>query len=259
MELRPAHRRRRPRPLLPRRVRRRVHPGGSRGRLRHHARAARLARRRQPPAPRRYSKGSRYSMLETIREYAAERLEAVADVEALRRRHADYYLELARSANLSSEVAASNGMTSSSPSRRTFARRSTGPQRPARSRSPSSSSSRSRTSGTRAIPLRACAASRRYSAGRAMSRCRFAPELYGRSAAPQAGDLELAEQAIRESLNAFRAIGDELGVGTLLPAWGERPQSRRASACPGAARGEPGDLSPPRLPQRRGDNNRRAR
>ena len=44
--------------------------------------------------------GSRYSMLETIREYAAERLDALADVEALRRRHAEYYLELARSANL---------------------------------------------------------------------------------------------------------------------------------------------------------------
>jgi transposase len=36
------------------------------------------------------------------------------------------------------------------------------------------------------------------------------------SAATLAGDLELAEQAIRESLDAFRAIGDELGVGHLL-------------------------------------------
>jgi ATP/maltotriose-dependent transcriptional regulator MalT len=36
------------------------------------------------------------------------------------------------------------------------------------------------------------------------------------SVATLAGDLELAEQAIHESLDAFRALGDELGVGTLL-------------------------------------------
>jgi tetratricopeptide (TPR) repeat protein len=36
------------------------------------------------------------------------------------------------------------------------------------------------------------------------------------SASTLAGDLELAEQAIHESLDAFRAIGDELGVGNLL-------------------------------------------
>jgi tetratricopeptide (TPR) repeat protein len=35
-------------------------------------------------------------------------------------------------------------------------------------------------------------------------------------AASLAGDLELGEQAIHESLDAFRAIGDELGVGNLL-------------------------------------------
>ena len=50
------------------------------------------------------AKGSRYSMLETIREYAAERLDALADVEALRRRHAEYFLELAQSANLTTEA-----------------------------------------------------------------------------------------------------------------------------------------------------------
>jgi tetratricopeptide (TPR) repeat protein len=35
-------------------------------------------------------------------------------------------------------------------------------------------------------------------------------------AASLAGDLELGEQAIRQSLDAFRAIGDELAVGNLL-------------------------------------------
>jgi tetratricopeptide (TPR) repeat protein len=37
-------------------------------------------------------------MLETIRDYAAERLEQLEDAEAVRRRHADYYLRLAEEA-----------------------------------------------------------------------------------------------------------------------------------------------------------------
>jgi len=36
------------------------------------------------------------------------------------------------------------------------------------------------------------------------------------SAATLAGDLELAERAIRESLETFRAVGDELNIGSLL-------------------------------------------
>ena len=40
----------------------------------------------------------RFGMLETIREYAAERFEAKGDAETLRRRHADYYLALAEQA-----------------------------------------------------------------------------------------------------------------------------------------------------------------
>jgi predicted ATPase/DNA-binding SARP family transcriptional activator len=39
----------------------------------------------------------RYNMLETIREFASERLAERGDEEELRRRHAEYYLELARS------------------------------------------------------------------------------------------------------------------------------------------------------------------
>jgi predicted ATPase len=45
----------------------------------------------------RYS-GERFWMLETIREYATERLEQFEGVEALRRRHADYFLRLAEEA-----------------------------------------------------------------------------------------------------------------------------------------------------------------
>jgi predicted ATPase len=41
--------------------------------------------------------GERYYMLETIREFASERLAESGEEDALRRRHAEYYLELARS------------------------------------------------------------------------------------------------------------------------------------------------------------------
>jgi predicted ATPase/class 3 adenylate cyclase len=46
---------------------------------------------------------TRYSMLETIRELAAERLRVAAEDDALRRRHAEHYLAVARSANLSAD------------------------------------------------------------------------------------------------------------------------------------------------------------
>jgi predicted ATPase/DNA-binding SARP family transcriptional activator len=42
--------------------------------------------------------GDRYSMLETIREYAGEKLETSADGDALRRRHAEHFLALAERA-----------------------------------------------------------------------------------------------------------------------------------------------------------------
>ncbi|MBD0354764.1 MAG: tetratricopeptide repeat protein [Rubrobacteraceae bacterium] len=43
----------------------------------------------------RYDEGPRFSMLETIREYAAERLESSGEAEGIRRAHAVYYLALA--------------------------------------------------------------------------------------------------------------------------------------------------------------------
>jgi predicted ATPase len=46
----------------------------------------------------------RFWMLETIREFAAERLEQSEEAEAVRRRHAEHYLEVADSANLSLEA-----------------------------------------------------------------------------------------------------------------------------------------------------------
>lgn len=44
--------------------------------------------------------GSRYTMLETIREYALERLDGSPDAEDVRRRHAEFFLATAESANL---------------------------------------------------------------------------------------------------------------------------------------------------------------
>ena len=46
--------------------------------------------------------GSRYTMLETIREYAALQLEAAPDAERLRRRHAEYLLALGDAADAAS-------------------------------------------------------------------------------------------------------------------------------------------------------------
>jgi predicted ATPase len=43
--------------------------------------------------------GVRYEMLETVREYASERLAATSDSDAVRRRHAEYYLSLAETAD----------------------------------------------------------------------------------------------------------------------------------------------------------------
>jgi predicted ATPase/DNA-binding SARP family transcriptional activator len=48
--------------------------------------------------------GSRYVMLETIREFAQERLEPPGERDALQRRHAEYFLATAESANLMQET-----------------------------------------------------------------------------------------------------------------------------------------------------------
>jgi non-specific serine/threonine protein kinase len=48
--------------------------------------------------------GNRFSMLETIREYAQERFADLADADEISRRHADHYLALGESANLSAEA-----------------------------------------------------------------------------------------------------------------------------------------------------------
>jgi predicted ATPase len=52
-----------------------------------------LIRRVEPPG-----RPSRFSMLETIREFGQERLEASSDLEPVRRRHAEHFLDLAEEA-----------------------------------------------------------------------------------------------------------------------------------------------------------------
>jgi predicted ATPase len=52
----------------------------------------------------RVREGERFWMLETIREYAVERLNDSGDAERIRRRHAEFFLALAKGAGLSSEA-----------------------------------------------------------------------------------------------------------------------------------------------------------
>jgi predicted ATPase/DNA-binding SARP family transcriptional activator len=166
------------------------------------------------------ARGSRYSMLETIREYASERLEALGDADVVRRRHAEYFLELARSANLASEAPAGGeqryDVVISEQSNIRAAidwAAATGDVALAleltvaletfwTTSDPFEGVRRLEALLARAgnVPLRL-----RARALRALS-----------GAASQAGDLELAERTIHESLDGFRAIGDELGVGNLL-------------------------------------------
>ena len=69
--------------------------------------------------------GDRYWMLETIREFAAERLDELADASSLRDRHAAWYVELGERARPELRAReARSGSTGSTPSRRTCGRRS---------------------------------------------------------------------------------------------------------------------------------------
>jgi predicted ATPase/DNA-binding SARP family transcriptional activator len=163
---------------------------------------------------------SRYPMLETIREYAEERLEALPDAEAVRRRHADYFLDLARSANLASEAPAA------------------GEQRHdiviAEQSNVRAAIDWATATGDVALALALTVALENFwttnepfegvhrletllaSADDVPRRLRARALRALCSAATMTGDFELAERAIHESLDLFRAIGDELGVGNLL-------------------------------------------
>ena len=104
LELRPARARRADPPAAPRGVRRELRPGGGRGRLRRAAAGApagvgllgrlidkSLVHVEDGPGDR------RYRQLETVRQYAGERLDEAGESGAFARRHRDWYVELAES------------------------------------------------------------------------------------------------------------------------------------------------------------------
>jgi predicted ATPase/DNA-binding SARP family transcriptional activator len=162
--------------------------------------------------------GSRYSMLETIREYAAERLDTLAGVEALRRRHAEYFLELAQSANLTTEargeqrhdvviseqanIRAAIDWAAATGDVALALELTVALENFWTTNDPFEGVRRMETLLDRAadvpIPLRARAL-------RALG-----------SSATMVGKLGLAEQVFRQSLAALRAVDDELGVGIVL-------------------------------------------
>ena len=118
LELRPARRAEQRAVPAARRLRRRLHAGGCRSRRgcwgrwwralvpqhpsrdTHHPRRPRLAGRRRAWSASIDSADDdiRFTMLETIREYALEQLEASGELPALRRRHAEHFLALAEEA-----------------------------------------------------------------------------------------------------------------------------------------------------------------
>jgi predicted ATPase len=89
----------------------------------------------------------RYAMLETIREYALERLEESGEADAIQRGHAEFFLAFAESANMSPRETTGAATTCCRPSRKTCGPPSIGRSRPERSSLASGSPSRSRTSG----------------------------------------------------------------------------------------------------------------
>ena len=89
MVTRPAHRGRAAALRPPRRLRRRLHPRRGRRRLRRRPRRPTVARRQEPRCA---TRGDRFWMLETIREFAAERLQDQLEAGRIFERHAQWYL-----------------------------------------------------------------------------------------------------------------------------------------------------------------------
>jgi predicted ATPase len=124
----------------------------------------------------------RYWMLETIREYAVERLEAAPDSADIRRHFAAFVLGLAETSGLAYESDAEERYDVVRAEEANVARCSTGPPRTT-VRWRCSSSSRSSTTGTRTARSRGAVGSRLCSTARAPSRraCELPP--FGRTAA----------------------------------------------------------------------------
>ena len=161
--------------------------------------------------------GSLYSMLETIRQFAAEQLEDSGETDAVHRRHAERMIAIAQAAHVSEDAdepfvwpagqaepedlrAALDWATERDVS------------------SVSSSRALTRTSGGRTLRQRAHAASETSSRARSRSR---PPKLRARAlrnlagAAHQERDYEVAEPAYAESLRIFTELGDARGAASV--------------------------------------------
>jgi predicted ATPase len=159
----------------------------------------------------------RYWMLESIREYAAEHLEDGGEAAGLRRRHADYFLELVETAGLALEPEGEQqyGLVRQELDNVRAALDwgfETDPERALRLASALDGfwAVMAPTEGMRRLEALLQRAPNAALAVRAR-----AFRAYGSSANP-AGDDEAAERAYEQSLDAYRKIGDERGVAVLL-------------------------------------------
>jgi predicted ATPase len=194
----------------------------------------------------------RYWMLESIREYAAEHLEDGGEAAGLRRRHADYFLELVETAGLALEPEGEQqyGLVRQELDNVRAALDwgfETDPERALRLASALDGfwAVMAPTEGMRRLEALLQRAPNAALAVRAR-----AFRAYGSSANP-AGDDEKAERAYEQSLDAYRKIGDERGVAVLLHRLGTSAFYRggqRASRPPCC--GEP--VAQPRARLRRG-------
>lgn len=159
--------------------------------------------------------GGRFWMLETIREYALERLEQSGEAEALRRRHAAFYLELAESANLCAERITEQRSDLVLPD-----------QDNARAALDWALTADSELGLRLAVALEHFWASHAQVEGVERTQALLdrveTPALRARalravgSAADQAGQGELAERCYEESLRIYRELRDDWGVAHLL-------------------------------------------
>ncbi len=164
------------------------------------------------------SDDGRLSMLETIREFAAERLERREDADGVRRRHAELFLELAESATLAADAEGEQRHDRVIPERENMR----------------TALEWSLASGETALGLQLAVAlenfwvtsdpsegarwlSRLFSAGGEVPQILRGRALRAFGGCTDiAGDLARAEELYEQSLAEFRAAGDERGVGILL-------------------------------------------
>jgi len=159
--------------------------------------------------------GGRFWMLETIREYALERLEESGEAETVRRRHGGFFLELAESANLAAERITEQRFDLVLPD-----------QDNARAALDWALRADPVLGLRLAVELEHFWVS--YGPAEGVDRTQAfldrveTPELRARalravgSSADQAGQGQLAEHCYEESLRAYRELGDEWGIAHLL-------------------------------------------